>query len=120
DEVACREAAVGEVVKEDFVRYQPRHGNDLPAGALGQYLAEPPEIGDLVGGHGQQPHALNELITSAARRQPAPALKQCPPDGMLGGGVGVPILVDGPVRVCRPRRLTSCGSMLRRLHRTLL
>jgi hypothetical protein len=50
DEVAGREAPVREVLEEHFVGHQPRHGDDLPSGALHQDVGEAAEVRDPVRG----------------------------------------------------------------------
>ncbi|MEI9992572.1 MAG: hypothetical protein WDM86_21390 [Rhizomicrobium sp.] len=49
DELAGGKAAVGEVVEEDLVGHQRRHGDDAPAGQLLKPVRQPLEIGNGVG-----------------------------------------------------------------------
>src|SRR6476646_5610982 len=101
DELAGREAAVGEMLEEHLVRNEARHGDDLPAGALAEHVGQPPEVRDRLGADRQPLHAVDELVTGAARQKPGLALEQRAPDRVLGAGVLVPRLIDRPVRAFR-------------------
>ena len=98
DEVARREAAVGQVVEEHVVRHQPRHGHHAPAGEGAQLLGQRLEVGDAgpVQIEGVQP--LQEGVAGAAGQHLRLPLVERHPGGVLLGGVGVPPLRDGPVR----------------------
>ena len=116
DEMTGRKPPVGEVIEEHFVRDQTRHGDDLPARALHQHLAEAPKIGDLVRIHGQIAHALDELVAGAARQQLALTFEQGLPDPVLLGGIVFPPLIDGPVHAVGLSSFTGCGAVLFGLH----
>ena len=49
DELAGGEAAVGEMIEENFVGHQRGHGDDAPARELFQVVGQQLEIGDAVG-----------------------------------------------------------------------
>ncbi|MCY1543124.1 hypothetical protein D9M68_789190 [compost metagenome] len=107
DEVARREAAVGQVVEEHVVGHQARHGHHLPAGARHQHLGEVAKVGDFIGANGQVAHALHELVAGAPRQQLRLALIQRLPGGVVGGGVVLPALRDGPVGVLGAASVTG-------------
>ena len=113
DEVSRREASIGEMLEEHFVRNQSRNGNDLPPCVLHQHLTQAAEVGNRVGSDRQGTHALHELVASAAGQQLRLALEQCLPHGMLLGGVFVPVLVDGPIRPFRASGFAGGRSVFR-------
>jgi hypothetical protein len=67
-----------------------------------QHVAEPPEVGDLVGTDRQPLHALDEGVAGATRQQAGLAFEQGLPDAVFLRRVVVPALVDGPVGALRP------------------
>jgi hypothetical protein len=103
-ELSGREPAVGQMVEEHRVRDQARHRHHGPAGQPLQLLVDPREVGDTRPVQVQRVQALEERIASASRQQSALALVQRDPDIVLGLGIALPALVDGPVGARARRR----------------
>ncbi|MEJ1970504.1 MAG: hypothetical protein WDN03_18030 [Rhizomicrobium sp.] len=98
DELAGREAPVGEMVEEDLVRHQRRHRDDAPAGLPVQRLRQPLEVRNAVGGKLQLVQAGEEFVAGAAAQHLGLALEQRAPHGVLRRAVALPMLGDGEVR----------------------
>ena len=97
DELAGGKAPVGQMVEEDVVRHQPRHGHHAPAGQPLQLRIDPLEVGDAAAMQIERVEPAQERVAGPARQSFALALVQGRPDAVLVGGVAVPALIDGPV-----------------------
>src|SRR5260221_4249592 len=115
DELARREAPIGEMFEEHLVGNEARYRDNLPPGMLHQHFAQLSEVRDLVGADRQVAHPLHELLAGAALEQLCLTLEQRLPDGMLVGSIFLPALIDGPVGPLVPPDLAGRGSVFRDL-----
>src|SRR5260370_14551573 len=111
DELACREAPIGEMFEEHLVGNEARYRDDWPPGMLHRDVAQPSEVRDLVGADRQVAHPLQELLAGTAGEQLRLTLEQRLPDGMLVGSIFLPALIDGPVGPLGPPGLAGLGSV---------
>src|SRR5258708_1515917 len=102
DELARREAPIGEMFEEHLVGNEARYRDDLPPGMLHQHVAQPSEVRDLVGADRQVAHPLHELLAGTAREQLRLTLEQRLPNGMLVGSIFLPALMLGTVAPVGP------------------
>ncbi len=84
DEMAGREAPVGEVVEEHLVGHQARHGHDAPAGQRRELFVDLREIGDALAVQVQRVEPLQKSVAGAAGQHLGLALIERHPGAMLG------------------------------------
>ena len=109
-----REAAVGQVLEEHLVGDQAWRGDHGPAGQPLKLGIDRPKVGDAAAMQVQRIQPLQEGVAGAAGQQGGLTLIERVPHPMLIGGVGVPVLVDGPVRACARGRELRCRAHTRK------
>ena len=105
DEIAGDEAPVGEMVEEDIIRHQTGHRDDLPAGGIPQDPVELLEIGNARPRQLQYVDAVEKRLRCPSRQHLLLAREQDIPGFMVFRTIGLPVLVDRPVRICVRWRL---------------
>jgi len=87
------EAPLGEVGEERRVGDQPGHGDDPPAGGLGEAAVDRVEARDLAPGV-EPADGLDPLRAGVARDELRLALVEAPEQRVLLRAVGAPVLLD--------------------------